>query len=1731
MLKNKPLRKLLAIILIFTLTFANFAFVTKSYAASFAETLFGKESDTGHKNIRFESYFGTEEEKQTSVISDVNNEELAINMNLDVNEAGYLKDAKIAIVEAEEGKGINFKLKENDEVDQEVDETNQELDEVTPEDLSSTEGEQGDVQEQVSSEDEKEYVQSVEDNTLFLKQINSSSDTVKIEVPIEYKNEKYVNEENLSKDFLVVLSGVYIDNEGKEFEISKEEKLNLSWTNEREIKVETSATKYIDFGAGIILQTVLKIDNSTDKKTLPVKKSQIVIDVPSFEDTYPSNVYVIANNTMATNGQNVGEVNFSEDNWSYDQENNKITINVNNEKKLVQINEFEDEFLQDSEKEIVEEERYCNSIGVDEYLITYTYRDLEIRDDEVSVNSNIEVNMNILSGIQEENIITNNQNYEYILQGKTGDIVSLNIENKTPEISKAYAYVNYGKNNRYETEFLSETVVNVSYTEILEGIIVEDTENLYIDKEGKSYENNDIYYKQISLSKENFVNLLGENGEIKVLDLNNNVIFTINNETEVNEEGNIVIPFETTYSKIKFETTKPIGEGNLVIGNVKAMNNSSIDKDTFVKLSSINTKSIIRANYTYVEGIVDVQNAEITTKLNDTETKANLVIDRDSLSTLEENRNVELRVELNNAVETSDVYGHSVFEIELPETVESFEITDTSLLYSEGLSITSVDINGRTIIVTLDGVQEGINSGVLTNGANIVINLNIKVNIFTPAKTDKINLRYNNSEATNYVNGGVEELNINYSAPLGLVAINSISDYNNSGSKVTSVRQGAKEDLIDIYSEVKTPVMEIIVMNNNKNTVSNFSILGRIPFKGVKNISTGIELGTTKDTKLITPIVGDERNNSQFTIYYSDNAEATKDLEEPSNNWIENPENFDNIKSYLIVPVDSNYEMQEADVLKFTYKYEIPENLPHNEKFYGTFLAYYTNNSEIAVTDEESIPDLVGLTTGNGPELSLEISSNKETVKEYEELQVKLITKNIGECKAEDINVEFPIPQFTSYLSSECENENVQINLNENKLNINAPSLEKGETFEVLIKLIANDNINTSNSENYSIKLNASVTAKDLNSILSAEEKEVQIMQAEFRIEQSNIYEIADYVYDVNEEITHRIDIMNLTDKTMNNVVVTEEIPNELSFVKATVRGYNDDGITTSDIAEGTYDENSKTVTWNIEKLEAQHSIQLHITVRTNELENNITKVTPKLIAMIKADGTDTYESQPKTISIGKPVLTIVQTTTTTDTYVKEGDKITYIFTVKNEGELVANHLNVKEIIPEGIIIEKVSYSIDGVPVTKTMNSNENVTITANLKPQQELVINVSAVAANLHGVQEKTVTNFATVTANNVGEVTSNSITHIIEPSLKNSTTMDFGNSSSGTSTPNKTNISKTYRLSGTAWLDSNSDGMRSSDEELLPGISVKLVDSESGIIKKTISTDSLGTYTFSGVENGSYLVIFDYDTVKYTVTTYQKDGVESSVNSDAITTKLEQDGKTRNGAITDVIKIENGSIAGIDIGLVLAETFDLKLDKTISKVTTQTPKPLTTTNNYDNTTFAKTEIASKYVSGSTVYVEYNITVSNVGDVKGYAKKIIDYLPEGMTFNSSIDSNSSWYTGSDGNLYTEALAEKELAPGESATVKLILTKQMTGENTGLVNNLAEIYDDYNIYGISDTNSTPANKAQGENDLGSADISILIKTGEVFIHISVIITSILLGSIVIFITYNKIVLSKRKGGV
>ena len=237
-----------------------------------------------------------------------------------------------------------------------------------------------------------------------------------------------------------------------------------------------------------------------------------------------------------------------------------------------------------------------------------------------------------------------------------------------------------------------------------------------------------------------------------------------------------------------------------------------------------------------------------------------------------------------------------------------------------------------------------------------------------------------------------------------------------------------------------------------------------------------------------------------------------------------------------------------------------------------------------------------------------------------------------------------------------------------------------------------------------------------------------------------------------------------------------------------------------------------------------------------------------------------------------------------------------------------------------------------------------------------------------------------------------------------------------------------------------------------------------------------------------GAYVVVAQYDTENYIVITYKAEGLAESENSDFFDTKLDN----TNVAATDTITIENSNSYNIDLGLKEREKFDLRLDKLVNKVTVTNTKLDPRVYEF-NKQFVQVSLYNTYVEYSTVLIEYTINITNDGKVAGYAKEIVDYIPEGMAFNSELNSN--WYLGKDGNAYTTALANTIINPGETKTVKLVLTRKMTGENVGMVHNVAEIFKDYNEYGLSDGNSTPGNKKDGENDMSYADTLLAMSTG------------------------------------
>ena len=329
---------------------------------------------------------------------------------------------------------------------------------------------------------------------------------------------------------------------------------------------------------------------------------------------------------------------------------------------------------------------------------------------------------------------------------------------------------------------------------------------------------------------------------------------------------------------------------------------------------------------------------------------------------------------------------------------------------------------------------------------------------------------------------------------------------------------------------------------------------------------------------------------------------------------------------------------------------------------------------------------------------------------------------------------------------------------------------------------------------------------------------------------------------------------------------------------------------------------------------------------------------------------------------------------------------------------------------------------------------------------------------------------------------------------------------------------------ITGLAWFDEDANGSKDEGEQLLSGIKVRLLNAETNNFVKTTdgnvleaTTNENGVYVLDKIANGRYIAVFDYDNTKYTLTKYKAAGIADNNNSSVLMNTLNIENTDQEVASTDILEVNNGNISNINIGLALLQNYDLKLDKYVSKIILQNSSG-TTVKEYQDETMAKAEIDAKRVNGTTAIIEFQIKVTNVGDVTGYARRIVDYIPSDLTFNSEM--NKDWYQAENG-IYTSVLSNEPIAPGETKTVTLTLVKSMTEDNTGRINNRAEIAEDYNDLGLKDVNSTPGNQESGENDLGSADVILSIRTGGAIVISAIVVIIIALIGIGIVIYRKK----------
>ena len=146
-----------------------------------------------------------------------------------------------------------------------------------------------------------------------------------------------------------------------------------------------------------------------------------------------------------------------------------------------------------------------------------------------------------------------------------------------------------------------------------------------------------------------------------------------------------------------------------------------------------------------------------------------------------------------------------------------------------------------------------------------------------------------------------------------------------------------------------------------------------------------------------------------------------------------------------------------------------------------------------------------------------------------------------------------------------------------------------------------------------------------------------------------------------------------------------------------------------------------------------------------------------------------------------------------------------------------------------------------------------------------------------------------------------------------------------------------------------------------------------------------------------------------------------------------------------------------------------------------------------------AKVEIRGSRISKTTVKFRFNIKVTNEGEIAGYVKELIDYVPEGLKF---IPEDNPMWREQDGKILTDQLKDVLIEPGQSETVEIVLTWINDKNNMGLKTNWAEIYEDYNEYNSPDIDSTPGNEIKGEDDIDDAPVMLSVVTGSTTTYIT-----------------------------
>ncbi|MBQ9658935.1 MAG: hypothetical protein IJV31_09280 [Clostridia bacterium] len=1126
---------------------------------------------------------------------------------------------------------------------------------------------------------------------------------------------------------------------------------------------------------------------------------------------------------------------------------------------------------------------------------------------------------------------------------------------------------------------------------------------------------------------------------------------------------------------IKIEHVKKLVTNNesLDIKNLNSLTQEVTVKTTNEQKSDNTENTAEGVEYKQV-GIMKLQNPKAQAKLEVNENNEYLTaIDNG-------NQNIKFVFTLlSEDIASQLLFEEPIFNVKLPEGITVNGDIKAEIIPQTGtLQVESASIENGEIVIRLSGKQ----TEFVTNGANPQIAVQVPINVEKAEPNKTIEWEWGYTTASNENNYEVGNL----PASVELVTSNEA-----------------------LFTAMNVAVQDV----GESTTYSDLDNTSELPIE---------TLGTSKVAKISADVINNneislEDVNVTYEATYTNNKGETQTLL--------------NETEQLSVENNSKVTTAEKEI-------ELPETLSYNESVDITATTTYPGSSLMKVTttslktttiqgleNAEIIDNKLSVSTvarlGDGTVLNENDEVFDGEIVEYTTTITNLTNETINDLKVDvthtngniyDLKAEEVTngPVYGDATAIEHRYDELDTNKKTFTFDTNeTTSIAPNGKIEIVYRAVVNKENGTTTYGTYNIQatgIDGEQSNTTTNIVKEAKIKtSLRLKEYEENTEQ---YSNADYPMNLR--------IQNLTNEKLQNIKVTVNLKNLEWIATDSYLTFALNGVL--DTSEVVYNKDQDYIEFTINELPANYDNIIRFIPFVKRMELSKSEDYAELYATLTLNN-ETYISNQfkRKVKQSETKITLTQTSNIKENkLLQNGDKIIFETNITNEGAIKANGITVIDNFEAGFGVENVT--LNGEIQTGDY-SNGTVVLATSLEPNESAKITIEVVA-NTDDMIKKQVSNVIAASYYGQGyesnELTFNANVYTAEDiarelglivnssSDQNNTSNQGGiGGSDGTTTQEGNTSAKTYSIEGTVWQDVNEDG-QIGNESKLSGITVKLIDvnNQNSFVKDTngndlsVTTDENGNYQFSNIPTGNYNVIFVYDTNKYEL-------ANNSTAKDYILSETKV-------AISNTINL-TGNVSNINLGLIGIKEFDLKLDKYITKLTTQTSKETKSTE-YVDKQIARAEISSKYLSGASVIVEYTLRVTNSGELAGYATKIQDNLPKDMKFTSEL--NKDWYMDTDGNLYNTTLASTVINPGESKDVKLILIKTMTKDNTGTTTNTAKIATTSNLKGAQEVNLS--------NNESKANLLVNPATGKVITYVLMVVNSIFIVLLGVYIIKRKI---------